>query len=210
MHETKIKKEVAYFMRRLYTRQLTTTSGGNISCRINDNKIAITPSALDKGRLQANQIGILTLEGKNLTPDLKLSIETGMHLAIYKKNPEVNAVVHAHPTMATAFTAMKQNINTNLTAESRAVIGETGWAPYALMGTPELAEIVSETTKKHKVVFMENHGILATGKSLLIAFDRLELIEAAAKMTFMTRVLNDVSEMNKERVKQIDKNFNIQ
>ena len=108
----KERKEVAMFMRRLYRQGLTTTSGGNISLKISDDIIVITPSATDKGRMRWKEVGIMTLAGENLTPELKPSIENEMHLSIYRKKKEISAIVHAHPLFASAFTAMKCTINT--------------------------------------------------------------------------------------------------
>ncbi|HQL09126.1 MAG TPA: class II aldolase/adducin family protein, partial [Lentisphaeria bacterium] len=80
------REQVAYFMRRLYRQGLTTTSGGNISCRVGDGCVAITASKLDKAELAASGVGVVELDGGgNLTPELGLSIETGMHLAIYRR-----------------------------------------------------------------------------------------------------------------------------
>src|SRR5665648_128875 len=128
------RKEVAKFMRRLYNHGLTTTSGGNISLRVTDDIILITPSATDKGRMRWKEVGILTILGENLTPELKPSIESGMHLSIFKKKKEVTAIVHAHPVFASSFTAMNCQINTNLTAEACAILGDPLDVPYALMG----------------------------------------------------------------------------
>lgn len=209
MTSTDVKQEVAYFMRRLYTQQLTTTSGGNISCRLPNGNIAITPSGKDKARLQGEDIGEVDLEGRSIQDDLKLSIETGMHLAIYKARPDISAIVHAHPTIATCFTAMNKPINTSLTAEARALLGVPAFAPYALMGTENLAEIVAKKAKEANVILMENHGILAVGKKLLTAFDRLELIEAAAKMTYVSLALKSQSPLTDERRDEIDQQFGI-
>src|SRR5512133_2129948 len=106
------RKEVARFMRRLYKQGLTTTSGGNISLKINEEIILITPSATDKGRMKWNDIGIMKTDGENLTPDLKPSIEYEMHLSIYRKKEQTKAIVHAHPVFASAFTAMKCEVDT--------------------------------------------------------------------------------------------------
>ena len=138
------RKEVALFMRRLYRQGLTTTSGGNISLKISDDIIVITPSATDKGRMRWKEVGIMTLAGENLTPELKPSIENEMHLSIYRKKKEISAIVHAHPLFASAFTAMKCTINTDLTAEAKAICGDPCFVPYALMGTRELASVASE------------------------------------------------------------------
>ncbi|NLL24591.1 MAG: class II aldolase/adducin family protein, partial [Spirochaetales bacterium] len=86
------RTSVADFMRRLYDRQLTTASGGNISLRINEELFCITPSALDKGLLEMDQIAVVSLEGENLTPHLKLSIEADMHRLILRARPDVKAV----------------------------------------------------------------------------------------------------------------------
>ena len=129
----KERKEVARFMRRLYKQGLTTTSGGNISLRLPGDIVLITPSATDKGRTKWKEVGIMNLLGENLTPSLKPSIEHALHLGIYKRNSLVTAIVHAHPVFATSFTATKCKINTDLTAEARAICGNPRFVPYALM-----------------------------------------------------------------------------
>jgi len=198
------RKEVAYFMRRLYEQKLTTCSGGNISLKIDGNKILITTSQLDKARLTPEQIGIITVDGENLTPELKPSMETGMHLSIFKKRPDIKAVVHAHPPYATSFSATNKKINCKLNGEARFVIGEPLYTEYALMGSEKLAEIVSEATLNGNVVLMKNHGVLTVGKTLLEAFDRLEVFEASAKITLITELLGERRELSFNELKAID------
>jgi L-fuculose-phosphate aldolase len=201
------RKQVASFMRRLYDRGLTTTSGGNISCRISDEIILITPSATDKGRMKWKEVGIMNISGENLTPDLKPSIESEMHLLIYKKKKEINAIVHAHPVFASSFTAMKCNIDTNLTAEACAILGNPVMVPYALMGTADLAKVVSENIAHSDILLLENHGILTTGSSLLQAFDKIEVLENAAKMTLIAEMTKKKSPLSKSRIREIEKLF---
>ncbi len=201
------RKNVAYFMRRLYSRNLTTTSGGNISVRIDSTIIAITPSATDKGRMRWKEVGLLTMEGENLTPELKPSMESFMHLAVYRKDAEIKAIVHAHPVYATSFTAMRSTVNTSLTAEARAVCGEPVFVPYALMGTIELAELAAGNIGKGNILLLENHGILAAGKNLTEAFDRIEVLENAAKMTLIVEFAGKKSELDSSKISQIDKLF---
>lgn len=201
------RREVAYFMRRLYKQKLTTTSGGNISLKIDNDNILITPSQLDKGRLNRKQIAITNIHGKNKTPELPLSMETGMHISIYKRRPEVNAIVHAHPAIASSFAVTRREINCRLLGEARAVIGTPVVAPYALMGTEELADIVSKASLKSEVVLMANHGVLTTGVSLLQAFDRIEVLEAAAKTTLITELLSEKRELNPNDLNDIDMLF---
>jgi L-fuculose-phosphate aldolase len=203
----KERKEVANFMRRLYRHGLTTTSGGNISLKLSDEVIIITPSATDKGRMRWKEVGIINIFGDNLTPGLKLSIESDMHLAIYKKKKDITAIVHAHPLFATSFTAMKYKIKTNLTAEAKAILGNPLFVPYALMGSAELATLVAENILHSDILLLENHGILTTGSNLLQAFDKIEVLENAAKMTLIVDMTKKKSPLNKTRVREIEKTF---
>ena len=198
------KKDVAYFMRRLYDRFLTTASGGNISLRVNDHHVLITPAALDKGIIKAEEIAVVSVDGKNLTEKFKPSIETGMHLEIYKKRSDILAVVHAHPVYASLFTTISQKVNTRLIAEARFMLGEPVVAEYALMGTNELAQIVAKASLESNVIMLKNHGVLTVGKTLLEAFDRMEVLENCAKMTFLTELLQEKQEMTPEQIAAIE------
>jgi L-fuculose-phosphate aldolase len=192
------RKEVACFMRRLYKQGLTTTT---------DNIIALTPSATDKGRMRWKEVGIMDILGENLTPELKPSIEFNMHLSIYRKKKEVTAIVHAHPLFASAFTAMKCKINTDLTSEARAILGDPVVVPYALMGTGELANLAAENILNSDILLLENHGVLTTGSNLLQAFDKIEVLENAAKMTLIVEMGKKKSPLSKSRILEIEKLF---
>jgi L-fuculose-phosphate aldolase len=201
------RKEVARFMRRLYKHALTTTSGGNISLRISEKIILITPSATDKGRMKWKEVGIINISGENLTPHLKPSIETEMHLAIYRKKKDVLAIVHAHPVFASLFTAIKAKINTNLTAEAKAILGDPLLVKYAIMGSRALAEVAAENIMKSDILLLENHGILTTGSNVLQAFDKIEVLENAAKMTLMTEMTGKRKPLDKARILELERLF---
>jgi L-fuculose-phosphate aldolase len=203
----KERKDVAHFMRRLYKHGLTTTSGGNISLRLSDELILITPSATDKGRMKWKEVGIVNISGENLTPHLKPSIETAMHLAIYKKKKEAFAIVHAHPVYASLFTAIKAKINTDLTAEAKAILGDPLLVRYAVMGSRALAEVAAENILKSDILLLENHGILTVGQNLLQAFDKIEVLENAAKMTLMTEMTGKKRPLDKAQILEIERLF---
>ncbi|WP_319532631.1 class II aldolase/adducin family protein [uncultured Cohaesibacter sp.] len=203
--ECKTEREcVAYFMRRLYQNQLTTCSGGNLSMRLDENHVIITPSSLDKGVIEAGEIGLVSIEGENLTPHLKTSIETGMHLEIFRRRPDVKAIVHAHPVTASTFTAVEMDINTTLTAESYLVLGKIANAPYALMGSKELSVIVGKAAETSDVIMMKNHGITTMGSSMLAAYDKMELLEASARMTINAAILGGLSPLTAEQCGELD------
>jgi L-fuculose-phosphate aldolase len=127
-----------------------------------------------------------------------------MHLEIYKRHPRVNAVVHAHPPCASTFTVVQKPINVRLVAEAYAIVGVPAMAPYALMGTPELADSVAESLKENTFcVLMENHGVLCIGDTLLQAFDRIEVLENAAKITLNAAQLGGARELTDEQCREI-------
>ena len=204
-----LSEEIAYFMCRLYKCGLTTTSGGNISARYG-NKVLITPSATDKGRMTADQIGMLDMNCNIVGREFKPTIESRMHLEIYKRCPDVQAVVHAHPVYASAFAASKRPISTKYLAEALVVLGEIAYAPYACQGTEQLAQIIGDAAEKADCIVMQNHGIIALGKNLLQAFDRLEVLENAAKTTFICQgpLVSDSRELNEEQAQELKNKFN--
>jgi L-fuculose-phosphate aldolase len=197
------REQVASVMRRLYRRGLTTCSGGNVSLRCGD-VVLITPSGTDKGEITAGQIGAVTISGENLAPGLRLSMETEMHLEVYRNRPDVKGIVHAHPVTASAFAAMDAEIDTRLTAETWHVLGVPVRAPYALMGTKELAQIVGQAARQGNAVIMENHGVLTMGETLFRAFDRMELLEAAARMTWIAETMGCSRPLTEARIREIE------
>ncbi len=202
MKTEEAKREVALFMKRCYERGLTTTTGGNISARCGE-KMVITPSGHDKYTLIESDIAVVDIStGENLTPEKKLSIETEMHRLIYLGRPDVMSVVHSHPTFCCLFSASDEEINTSLIAESYYLLDRVIKVPYARMGTVELAGKVAGTVASgFNAVLLEKHGALAVGKSVINAFDRLECLEQAARLTYLSHTVatcNLTGEQKKE------------
>ncbi len=183
------REAVAAVMSRLYQTGLTTTSGGNVSCRLSDDLFCITPGSLDKAHLRGDLIAVVTTDGENLTPEITLSTETDLHRMVLAARPDIQAVVHAHPCYATAFTAMNRPIHTRLIGESWVLLGDVAVAEYAPMGTMKLAQIVAEVARSADAILMRHHGALTVGRDLLHAFDRLEVLERSARMTYITETL---------------------
>ena len=146
----------------------------------------------------------MEIDGTNRTPHLKPSIESGMHLAVYRSRPEVGAIVHAHPVTATVFSSCCQPIACDLIAESYALLHRIVQAPYALMGTDELAGEVAIKASEADIILLQNHGVVALGDNLLQAFDRLELVEAAARMTLIAAQLDSAIPLRDEWKLQLD------
>jgi L-fuculose-phosphate aldolase len=131
-------------------------------------------------------------------------MEYGFHIEIYKNRPDIQAIVHAHPALATSFAVSHKPINCDLMGESRAVLGTPVFASYALMGTASLAANVADACKKSNVVLMENHGIITVGKNLLEAFDRMEVLENTARINILAGLLGGAKTLNETNLKAID------
>ena len=200
-----LKEKIAKVMRSLCERNLTTTLGGNISNRVS-NGMLITPSGLDKHDLVRSDIVEMDFEGEVRQGQHIPSMEHRIHAGIYEARKDVGAIIHSHCFFSTLFSIIEAEINVKLTAESAKNIGVIGVAPYATMGTPELANNVVERIENHNVVLMKNHGVVVVGKDLLEAFYRLEVVEQTAKLTYYslnrTEKMFDVSEISEDDVKK--------
>lgn len=199
------RKAVARTMRRLYNQKLTTSSGGNVSMRNADGFVFITASQTDKSCIRWKEIIVFDKNGKNLTPNLKPSMESEMHLEIYKARNDVFAVVHSHPVYASTFAVTDIKPESSLTGEARYVLGEIELIGYELMGTKDLAETCAKTLQNSDAAIMKNHGAICVGKSLFEAYDRMEVLEFTCNVYFNTLLLKNCNKLDKEMLQRIDK-----
>lgn len=206
MNIEEAKREVALFMARSYQRGLTTATGGNISMRVG-GLMAITPSGLDKASLEPDDIALVSIEtGENMTKDKKLSIESEMHRLIYLEREDCNAVCHSHPTFSCLFSASGEAINTSLIAESWYLLDNVKKVEYARMGTKELAVRVRDAVKDGaNALLLEKHGAITLSDTLLGAFDRLECLEQAAKLTVFSHIIKceNLTEEEKKEIAEL-------
>ena len=176
--------------RRLWQRGLVAASDGNISCRLTDGTFLITPSGVAKGFLSEDEILVVDAEGRVLSGEAKPSIETGMHLAVYQVRPEVNALVHAHPPLTTAFALTERDMNEDAPDEVKLQLGRIMRAKYGEAGSAELAQNVAEAAASGaNAVLLSRHGALTTGADPLRALFRMESLEQAAKTMLAARLL---------------------
>lgn len=202
-----LKEEIAAMARRLYRRGLTTVSGGNISARHVSGSILITRSGPDKGNLSAEDICEISAEGENLSPALSPSMEKEMHLKIYRRRPGINAVIHAHTPIASAFSCTGRNIDTTLTGESYLILRKVQRVAGGTMGSGPLAETAAEAAGSSDVILIENHGPVCLGKTLMEAYNRIEVLEHAARMTLITHLLGGCSPLSGEALENIESLF---
>ena len=176
-------------MERIYRYSMTTTSGGNLSIHDEDGSIWITPARVDKGNLTREDIVHVladgTTEGRH-----PASSEFPFHQSIYKKRPDLRAIVHAHPVALVAFSISGITPNTRILGKAHAVCGTVGFAPYALPGSNQLGENIAKVfAEGFNCVLLENHGVAIGGTSFKEAFDRFETLEFACRTSLKSRAM---------------------
>ncbi|HIE15171.1 TPA: class II aldolase/adducin family protein [Candidatus Bathyarchaeota archaeon] len=178
--EEEIKEEICRVMRMLYHRGLISAIGGNVSARIPGFKeFWITPSGIFKGELSVDDLVKVDLEGNVVEGFQKPSVETPMHLAIYKKRLDVNAIVHAHNPVATGLALAGISIQP-ITVEAVVTLRKVPVVPFVYPGTEDLAKAVSDHVAGVRALILQNHGVVGLGFNLVEAETIVETLEEVA------------------------------
>lgn len=189
-----LREKLCETARLLYERGLVSGTDGNISARVSEDTMLITPSGVSKRELEPGLLILQKFDGTVVSGKGKSSREAGLHAGIYCIRPEIGAVVHTHPAAATAFAVCGQTLPDNCLVEVPAVIGRMGLAGYAPAGSEKLVEEVKAAVAENDVVFMQNHGVITCGKDLTAAFNKMDAVENAAKTICYARLIGKVRE----------------
>ena len=194
-----MKKNIAEIIKtsnEIYDKGLVSGKSGNISARFkkdNSDVVAITPTLKSLSDLEEKDIVLVDFEGNVLTKG-KPSSEVNMHLEIYKKRPDVNAIVHTHSPYATgfAFSSKKLKRLEGFGAIKNPYLSEIG---YEKPGSDELAKSASEEIKDEDVLILKNHGVICVSENLKEAKLLAVFVEETAKTQFVTHMLNSVEDI---------------
>ncbi len=194
------RDELVATMQRIYRYRMTTTSGGNLSILDSAGDIWITPSRVDKGGLQPTDIVCVHPDGTH-TGLHAPSSELPFHREIYRRRPDIRAIVHAHPGALVAFSICRQLPDTRVQSHVFNVCGRVALAPYACPGTAELGEKIAETfAGGADCVLLENHGVVIGGTDLQEAFQRFETLEFVAQTLIKAQQLGAVQVLKPEHL----------
>ncbi|HHW7522771.1 3-oxo-tetronate 4-phosphate decarboxylase [Mannheimia pernigra] len=188
MTEQEQKIEMVNLARSLFERGYTVGGAGNLSVRLDENRILVTPTGSSLGRLQADRLSVLDMEGNVLEGD-KPSKESIFHLAMYQKNPACQAIVHLHSTYLTALSCL-ENLDTDnamraFTPYYVMRVGKLPVIPYYRPGDINIARELGERALDGKAFLLANHGVVVTGSDLRDAVDNTEELEETAKLYFI-------------------------
>lgn len=182
---------------------------GNISARLDNDRILTTPSGLAKGFMEPEQLVIVNLAGEKQPPHtdanlhLKPTSELPMHLEVYKQRPDVNGVVHAHPPVAVALTLAGISLQRCIIPEAIIVLGLVPTTPYATPSGQENRDAIAHLIQQHDAILLSHHGSLTVAADLWGAYLRLESLEHVAKIIAQAEQLGGVAELPPHQVRKL-------
>jgi L-fuculose-phosphate aldolase len=202
MEESQARKLIVEIGRLLYERSYVVSSDGNVSIRLDENRVLATPTMTCKGRMTEDDLAITDMDGNPLS-DKKASSELAMHTLIYKMRPDIKAVCHAHPPHGTAFAVAGLAIDAPILSEVILTLGCVPLTDYGTPSTDELTDAMKPFVARHNALLMANHGAVAYGEDLWQAFDRLETLEHTAKIAILSRALGEAKNLSKDAIEKL-------
>src|SRR3954464_9970397 len=189
--------------RRLYARGYTASNDGNISVRLDGDRLLRPPTNVCKGFMNEQMMVVTGLDGKKISGERNPSSEMQMHLEVYRQRADIHAVVHAHPPVATAFAVAGIPLDRAVLAGVVTTLGSVPIAEYATPSTAELPEAVRKYVKSHDGMLLANHGALTVGTDLYSAYYKMETIEHFAHISLVARMLGRENLISRDEVMRL-------
>jgi L-fuculose-phosphate aldolase len=199
------RRDIVEIGRRLWTRGFVASNDGNISVKVAPDRLLMTPSGVSKYDMTVEMMVVTDLRGQvvSAAPGRRPSSEMLMHLVAYDTRPDVGAVVHAHPPIATGFAVAGIALDRAVLAEVVTTLGSIPIAEYGTPSTRELADSVAPYFRAHDGLLLANHGAVALGRDLWSAYYKMETIEHFARISFVARQLGREHLLSREEVDRL-------
>jgi L-fuculose-phosphate aldolase len=194
-----LRQAIVDVCRRMYEKGFLAATDGNVSARLGD-RLFVTPSGISKGHMAPEQLIVTDLSGRVLEGETRPSSELAMHLAAYRARPDVRAVVHAHPPVATAFGVAGRDFMDDVLPEVIFHLGGVPLVPFAMPGTPALGDAMAPFLARHDAFLLASHGATTVGPSLRLAHQRMESLEHAARILHAASQLGPPARLRDEDV----------
>jgi L-fuculose-phosphate aldolase len=178
-------------------------TSGNLSVRLDRQRLLVTPTGVSKFLLKISDIVVVDLEGRQLEGTRRVTSEVSMHLAVYRHRPDISAVIHSHPPIATAFACTGRGLDEMLCQEAVMTLGIVPLAGYATTGTGEVAASLIPYLPGHDAILLANHGAVSYGDNLLKAFQKMETVEHLAQITLAAHQLGDIRILQQEQIEKL-------
>ncbi len=201
--ERKHRDEIVRYGRMLHGRGFVAAMDGNLSVRLKNGEILVTPTCLSKGAMRPADLVIVNEEGERLAGRRNVTSEIGMHLLIYRLRPDIQAIVHAHPPTATGFAAAGIPLTEPLVCEVVIGLGCIPLARYGTPGTSELAKTLEPFVPNYDAILMSNHGVVAYADTLEHAYMKMETVEHFAQIALVTHLLGRQQPLQEREVEKL-------
>jgi L-fuculose-phosphate aldolase len=202
-NEWQARKDICEVGRRLYDKGFAAANDGNISVRLAPDRILCTPTGVSKGFLKPDDLGIVDLEGKQISGTKKRTSEILLHLSVYKARPDIGGVLHCHPPHATAFAMVHETIPKCVLPEVEVFLGEVPIARYETPGTQIFADTVLPYVHNCNTMLLANHGSVAFSQNIMTAYFNTEIIDAYCRMLILAKQLGPVQYLNEKQVGEL-------
>jgi L-fuculose-phosphate aldolase len=198
-----LRQAIVQVGKMIYDKGWVAANDGNISVRLDDGRILCTPTSISKGMMTPDDLIVCDCEGNKLEGRRERTTEMAMHMTIYGMRPDVHAVVHAHPPVATGFAVAGRCLNMALLPEVVIGLGSVPLAEYGLPGTPALTEGMLPYIPKYDAILMGNHGLVSYGADVFAAFFRMETVEHFARITLVAELLGGAKPLPRDEVAKL-------
>lgn len=198
-----LKEKLVEVCHKVYEKGFVAAFDGNISARTKNNSILITRSGKCKGEVTVNDLIEIDLNGKIISGKGKISTENKIHLLAYSKRNEVNAVVHCHPPYSTAFALTGEGLTEHYLPEVVLTLGKVPLCKFAVPSTDEVPESMKPFIEHSWALLLENHGAVTFGKDIYDAYYKMEKLEHAAKIIFLSKQIGKTNKLSDEAVKKL-------
>lgn len=203
MRERELREEICEIGRRLYGRGMVAGSEGNISVRLGADAVLCTPTMVSKGYMKPDELAIVDLEGRQMSGARARSSEILVHLSVYKHRPYAQAVIHSHPSHATAFAVTHTEVPLSAHPEMDLFLGPVPIVPYELTGTQRLADAVVPYLDRTTALLLANHGSVTWGPTLERAWFATEILDAYCRLLLNCKALGPAKTLTPQQVAEL-------
>ena len=205
VNEFELRKQICEIGKRIYNRNMAAANDGNISVKLNDREWLCTPTGVSKGFMTPDIICKVDSKGNVIqaSGNYRPSSEIKMHMRIYEKRSDVQAVVHAHPAYATSFAIAGIPLSQPIMPEAVIFLGCVPIVKYGTPSTMEIPDNVEAYLEHYDAVLLESHGALTWGQNLQSAYHLMESLEFYAELLYHAKVLGGPKELTSEQVTRL-------
>jgi len=187
--EREYRDDIIRIGRLVFEKGWVASNDGNITIRLDEERILSTPTGMCKGMMEADDLIVIDRKGRKISGRRERTTEINMHLTIYDLRPDIRAVVHAHPPVATGFATAGKSLSLALLPEVVISFGCIPLAEYGLPGTQALTEPMLPLIPKHNAILMANHGAVCYGEDVFQAYFRMETVEHSSRIQLVAELL---------------------